>query len=317
VNRVRKRVVCMSTRLASVGLLLATGVLGGCASAIESSKTEDSARRAVPVAICIKPLPRHSGAGTLQTLTPEDYWSMVFPSYDASSATLDRSAPDCAGRPLLSSPELLQAEGSRTGPLRAAAEDVVTFAGPDSMKVVWLRTHRFSDGTAAGALALVRPREAYAEVYATGMYRGDAARSRLGFERLGRDILVTSVDEGCSGAKANQDCESDMTVFLSAAGQLVPAARFALDQSQRGQAAGVGAVQYRLTATPVFLDRAIRLSEQVSVRDGSQTEIRRSDLERIYELKGKKLVTNGESLWAQAVLGGQAAPASSRPPAKP
>ena len=216
---------------------------------------EDGARRAVPVAICLKPLPRR-GDKTIATMTPQDYWGLIFPAYDSGSETLDRAAVDCAGRSLLTGPELAQAEGQRMGPLKAAAADVILGQGPDGFEIVWLRTHRFSDGTAGGPIALVRAREAYAEVYATGLYRGDAVRSRFGFERLGPDILVTVTDEGCASIKANQPCETNFVAFLSYAGQLRPSAQFALDRVQYGQAAGVGTVQYRLTATPVFQERS-------------------------------------------------------------
>src|SRR4051794_40961331 len=105
----------------SAGLL---GSLASCASAVDSSKLEDSARRAIPVAICLKPLPRR-GDKTIAVMAPEDYWSLVFPSFDASGGTVDRGAPDCAGRQLLTSPDLAQAEGPRTGPLKANPADVV------------------------------------------------------------------------------------------------------------------------------------------------------------------------------------------------
>jgi hypothetical protein len=288
-----------------------------CAGAVESSKLEDSARRNVPVPICLKPLQRRGTAGVVPTLKPEDYWSTLMPSYDTGASTVDRDAPDCSGRQLLMSAELLQAEGSRTGPIKVADGDVAVEQGPDGFKVVWLRTHKFADGTAAGLLGLVRAREAYAEVYAVGLHRGSATRSRFAFERLGPEILVTATDDGCTGVKPNQTCETTLVSYLLSSGQLVAGARFALDRIQYGQAAGVGAVQYRLTATPVFQERSIRLVEQVVIRDSTQTEIRKSDLERTFQLKDRgRLVASGESLWAQ-VVGGSAPPPPPPPPPPP
>jgi hypothetical protein len=166
---------------------------------------------------------------------------------------------------------------------------------------------------------LVRPREAYAEVYATGLYRGGEGRSRFGFERLGPDVLVTATDEGCTGVKPNQNCETTFVGYVMSGGELWPSARFALDRIQYGHAPGIaGPVQYRLTATPVFQDRGIRLTEQVVVRDASQTELRKSDLERIFSLQERvKLVPSAPSLWEQVMAGLQQAKSYAPPPPLP
>jgi hypothetical protein len=299
----------------TVALTAFAACLASCAPAVESTRLEDGARRVVPVPICLKPLPRHGGSGVVSALTPDDYWSMILPSYDPSGPTVDPSSSDCAGRPLLTSPELAQAEGTRTGQIRAAPDDIVVGSGPDGFKVVWLRTHRFSNGTAGGPLALVRAKPAYAEVYAVGLYKGTLAGSRFGFERLGPDILVTAVDEGCTGVKSGQSCETSLVLMLSRAGELKPSARVSLDRVQYGQASGIpGTVQYRLTATPVYQDKGVRIVEQIVVRDAGQNELRKSDLERVFALKGDTLTPSGPSLWSQ-VVGGDEAPAPRAQPA--
>lgn len=277
----------------------------GCASAVESSKMEDRARRTIPVPICLKALERHGSAGVVSSLKPEDYWALVLPSFDAGAMTVDRTAPDCAGRPVFENPELAEAEGPRTGPLPAKPEDAVVTPAPDGLRIVWLRTHTFADGTRAGPVALVRPREGYAEVYGTGFYRGRAKDSRFSLERMGGRFIVTASDEGCGGVKPNQACETSFTVLLMNAGQLVPSARFALDRVAYRTAPGVaGLAQYRLTATPVFQPRAIRVMEQVVVRDESQGVVRKSDLERVFRLEpGGRLVPSAGSLWDQVVGG--------------
>jgi hypothetical protein len=305
------------TNVARSLCLVAAAATISCAGAVESSKIEDGARRNVPVPICLKPLQRRGTSGVVPTLKPDDYWSTLMPSYDTGASTVDRDAPDCSGRQLLTSPDLLQAEGSRTGPIKVTDGDVAVESGPDGFKIVWLRTHKFADGSAAGLLGLVRAREAYAEVYAVGLHKGSATRSRFAFERLGPEILVTATDDGCTGVKPNQSCETSLVSYLLSSGQLVAGARFALDRIQYGQAAGVGAVQYRLTATPVFQDRSIRLVEQVVIRDASQTEIRKSDLERTFQLRDRgRLVASSESLWNQ-VVGGPPPPPPPPPPLPP
>jgi hypothetical protein len=298
--------------------------LVSCAGAVESSKLEDGARRTVPVPICLKPLPRHGASGVMATLKPEDYWTTLLPSFDPSAGTVDRTSADCSGRQLLGGPDLLQVEGPRTGPVKVGEGDATVTPGPDGFKIVWLRTHRLTGGDAAGLLALMRAKEAYAEVYAVGMFRGNPARARFAFERLGPEILVTATDEGCTGVKPNQPCETMMTTFLMRSGDLVAATRFAIDRIAYAPAAGVsGNAQYRLTAAPVFQERSIRVVEQIVVRDASQGEIRKSDLERTFSLsKRTAFVASTESLWAQVISGGKAAPAGGAvnpppPPAPP
>ncbi|MGC4088529.1 MAG: hypothetical protein QM756_11665 [Polyangiaceae bacterium] len=312
----------MKFKTARTGLRLC-GLLwlgSGCAGAVESSKFEDRARRTVPVPICLKPLDRHGGEGVLSALKPEDYWSLVLPSFDAGSATLDRSAPDCAGRPVFENAELAQAEGVRTGPLQVKLDDAVITPAADSLRVAWFRTHHFADGTSAGPLALVRPREGYAEVYATGFYRGRSKDSHFSLERMGARVLIAANDEGCTGVKPNQSCETAFSVFLMNAGRLEAAARFPLDRVEYRIAPGVaGTAQYRLTATPMFQERAIRVQEQVVVRDGSQQVVRKSDLERVFQLGGGRLTPTADSLWLQVAGDGNAPPVlpSTPPPASP
>ena len=303
--------------LAALGVL----VLASCAGAVESSKLEDGARRTVPVPICLKPLPRHGASGVLATLKPEDYWSTLLPSFDPSASTVDRTSADCSGRQLLGGPELLQVEGPRTGPVKVGEADATVTPGPDGFKIVWLRMHRLTGGDAAGLLALMRAKEAYAEVYAVGMHRANAARARFAFERLGPEILVTATDEGCAGVKPNQPCETMLTAYLIRSGDLVPGARFAIDRVAYAPAAGVsGNAQYRLTAAPTFQERSIRVVEQIVVRDAAQGEIRKADLERTFSLSSRSgFAASTESLWGQVVGGEKTAPAggSALPPPPP
>jgi hypothetical protein len=293
--------------------------LTSCAGAVESSKLEDAARRTVPVPICLKPLPRHGASGVMATLKPEDYWTTLLPSYDASASTVDRTSPDCSGRQLLGGPDLLQVEGPRTGPVKVGEGDATITPGPDGFKIVWLRTHRLPAGEAAGLLAVMRAKEAYAEVYAIGTHRGNAARARFTFERLGPSILVTATDDGCTGVKAGQSCETTMTTYLMRSGELIPGARFAVDRIGYGPAPGVGGnAQYRLTAAPVFQERSIKVVEQITVRDASQGEIRKSDLERTFTLSNRTTLTaSSDSLWSQVFGGGKAGPAGNPPPPPP
>ena len=287
----------------------------GCASAVESSKMEDRARRTVPVPICIQPLERSTSG--VSKVEPSDYWKMVLPGFDVGSSTVDASSADCSGRPAFSEQDLLAAEGPRTGSLPAKPDHAVVTPGPDGFRVVWLRTFEFADGSSAGPLALVRSREGYAEVYGTGSLRGKLKTTRFSLERMGSRILVTATDEGCGEVKPGQGCETAFTVYVLGGGRLNRAASLPLDRIDYRPFPGLpGLSKYRLTATPVFQDKGMRVVEQVLVQDPNQGTVRKSDLERVFKLSpGGQLQTSVPSLWTQVAGDGNAPPSGAPAPA--
>lgn len=292
----------LGSRLGLVWVTAFGWSLSACSAAMESSKLEDRARREVPVPICLKALERRGTAGA-SSATPADYWSLVLPSYDASSSTIDRSMPDCAGREVFPSAIFQDAEGPRTGPVPEKADALLVTPGANDFKVLWLRVAHFGNGDAGGPLALARPREGTAEVYAIGSYRGNAETSRFSIERLGPRILVTASDDACTTSKPSQSCQTKLRVFLMNAGRLLPVADLTPDRIEYGTAPGVpGTVQYRMTATPFFEPKVLRVAEQVVVRDSTQTAIRKSNLDRLFQLKGSTLEASTGSLWDQIVL---------------
>jgi hypothetical protein len=275
---------------------------------------EDRARRTVPVPICIQPLERSTSG--VSKVEPSDYWKMVLPGFDEGSATVDAGSADCAGRPAFSEQDLLAAEGPRAGSLPARPDHAVVTPGPDGFRVVWLRTFEFSDGSSAGPLALVRSREGYAEVYGTGSLRSKLKTTRFSLERMGSRILVTATDEGCGEAKPGQACETAFTVFVLGGGRLTRAAQLPLDRIDYRPFPGLpGLSKYRLTATPVFQDKGMRVVEQVLVQDPNQGTVRKSDLERVFKLApGGQLEASVPSLWTQIAGNGGASPSSFAPP---
>jgi hypothetical protein len=300
----------MRARVEGVAVLL---LASACASAVESSKLEDRARRSVPVPVCVQPLKRSTTG--ISTVVPADYWKMVLPGFDSGSGTLDTTSPDCAGRMPFSEQDRVNAEGPRTGAVPAPADNAVVTPGPDNFRVVWLRTYQFADGSWSGPLALTRAREGYAEVYGTGSYRGRPTTTRFSLERMGSRIVVTATDEGCGQVKPGQSCETDFNAFLLAGGRLNKAASFPLDRiDYRPFGAVSGLAKYRLTAAPVFQARSLRVIEQVVVEDANQGTLRKSDLERVFSLAPDgSMKPNAPSLWSEV----EAPAATSHAPAPP
>jgi hypothetical protein len=285
---------------------------------------EDRARRTIPVPICVQPLERSTSG--VSKVSPEDYWEMVLPGFDAGSATVDSGSNDCAGRAAFSEADLLQAEGPRTGSLPAKADHAVVTPGPDGFRIVWLRTFQFADQSSAGPLALVRSREGYAEVYGTGTHRGKLKTTRLSLERMGSRLLVTATDEGCAEAQPGQPCETSLNVYMLRAGRLTKAASLPLDRVDYRPFGGLpGVAKYRLTATPVFKEQEMRVVEQVVVQDQNQSTLRKSDLERVFRLASNgSLEPSVPSLWTQVAGDGVSrapapapGPAPAAPPTKP
>jgi hypothetical protein len=303
--------------LRGLALIAVAFAAGGCAGAVESSKMEDRARRSVPVPVCVQPLKRNTSG--VSTVVPSDYWQMVLPGFDAGSATLDTSAPDCSGRPAFSESELLNAEGPRTGSIPANPDNLVVAPGPDNLRVVWLRTYKFGDDTWSGPLALARAKEGYAEVYGTGTYRGKPGSTRFSLERMGSRMLVTATDEGCGQNKPGQPCETAFNVYLLGGGRLAKAASFPLDRVDYRTFGGLpGLAKYRLTAAPVFQERMMRVVEQVVVEDANQSTVRKSDLERIFKLEPDgSLKPSAPSLWTEVDAQSRAAAPPPPPPPPP
>ncbi|MFO7178371.1 MAG: hypothetical protein DIU78_006705 [Pseudomonadota bacterium] len=274
--------------------------LVACSSKVQTTKIEDRARRNVPIPICLQSLERRGVAGVVSSLKPEDYWSIVLPGFDAASSSLDTSAPNCAGRPAFDPAELRDVEGPRAGNIPVKVDQAMVAAGPDGFRVVWLKTHELVGGHATGPLALLRPREGYAEVYAIGTYRGNPKTSRFSLERMGPHLLIAATDDGCAKVEPNKACETQYSVYLLRAGHLLRAATFPLDRIEYRHTPGSGLAEFRLTATPVFQESSLRVVEQVVVRDGMQNTIRKADLERVFTLRPDgTLVASAESLWAE------------------
>lgn len=276
--------------------LVVVGCLG-CQGTVQSAKTEDEARLMVPVPICVKRLPRAAGPGVLISLSPDEYWSLLLPSFDANAKTIDPSAADCSGRRSLKS---LSAEGVNS--LTVDPEKLVVAPGADGMKVVWLESHARDDETYEGLVALTRQLDSYMEVYAVGLHRGPPQGTRFTLERMGPRLVVNAVEEKCSGDGQERRCSATSAVYLMGTGALEAAAVYPTEQVATAQGpGGRGVVEYRFSASAEYRAGSIQLTEHLSVTAKGQGELRAADLERAFRLENDQLVPSGESLWAKTL----------------
>jgi hypothetical protein len=285
---------------AALGLLSALG----CGSAAQQPHTEDAARRLAPVPACVMRLPaRRVKTGVTRGMSEPGYWKLVFPSFDTEKVALPENAIPCTGRNVLADPAFTGGEWVRKYPLAVEEGEITLGSGGDRIKVLWLRTHRFADGTEAGPLAMVRAKEDSAEVYAVGVYRGLTKRPYFQLERIGPEVVTTVSDEGCTGNMKVEPCRNQVSVYLPRKGELVRLTSFASerrDYVQGGEGPGApGRIEYHLTSSPRYVPEGIKLFEQVTARDEAGRELRRAEVERVFTLRDVLLVPNEGSLWPQ------------------
>ena len=256
------------------------------------SLVEDKARRDVPIAICTKPLGptdvNESGAPRA-----EAYWGALVPSFRDFNTTFE--AVDCVGQPLDT-----RARPAGMAATHVSSADSTVSAVPDGTQLVWLRSSMLSERKASGLLALVRPRPSQLDVYAIGSYAGSAAHSRFELASIGAVRVVAARDEGCADVKVDVECESTLSFYVVAGGQLLAAAATPAERLKYSTLKDVGRVKWRLTTEPpIFAPQAVRIKEKLSVHDAGDNEVRKLEGERIFTFRGADLVANAESVWAQ------------------
>ena len=286
-------------------LVSLSGLLAGCAPPPARVPIEDQTRRVAPLPACVSPLParRAASAGTLRHLKEEEIVRLVFPVFDQEKRLLPKDAAACTGRNVLGDPVLAGGTPTRGGwPLVEEDGDALYGSGGDRIKVVWLRLLRWGDGTAGGPIAILRPREKFAELFAVGALRGHAERVKLGTQRLGSELLVTAEEDDCAGRKEGVGCENRMTVFLPRRGILQRIVDLPIERVAYVGPRGA-ATEYHLTTVADYKDDGIHLVEQIRVLDDSGREVRKAEVERLFAMDDVKgtMAASEPALWDRIV----------------
>jgi hypothetical protein len=280
-----------ASRRARASIAIGGLLLSACSSTLPppTAGAPGELRAQSPVPACVTPLV--SGAtksgGMARSLREDELWKTVFPEF--SSWRLPAGARACNGTSIApsSSESLAVSEGS-----------MLVGGGADRMRVAWLPVAGTADKT-VGALALYRSRGPIAEVFAVGPLEAARARTKLGIERLGADVLVTVTDEGCAKKTPGVDCETRTSLYAPRHGHLVSLATYALEKIAYvvgGEPGITGRVTYHLEAAVRFEKTAIRISEQMSVSDEAGAALRKIQQERAYAPQGEALVAEGDAL---------------------
>ncbi len=255
----------------------------------------------------------------MRKLREPEVVKLMFPSFDEEKRALPQRAETCTGAALFDDPMFRDGQLVRRNswPFIEQEGDLTYGSGGDRLKIVWLRTHTYADGTAGGPLAVIRSGERFAELFAIGALRSQSERTKLGTARMGGDFLVTAENDGCTGRKAGTACQTVMSVFLPRRGQLgtvvdIPVERIAY--SGKAERGAMGVLEYHLTSVPEFRADAIRFVEQVRVKDDAGRDLRKAEHERIFTIDDKgKATASGPSLWDQVVKSDDAPGDAPRP----
>jgi hypothetical protein len=291
-----------------------------CGGSERPMRIEDEARAMAPVPACIAPLAaRTHGAGqTMRNLTEEQYWSLVFPAYDAQNRQLATNALTCTGSKVFDDP-VFAGGTTRGNPITVQDGDIAYGNGGNRVRIVWFRTHRWPDGSEAGPLALVRAKEDFAEVYAIGAYRRSNGQLSLQAERVGNEVLASATDDGCQGQAKTTACETTVALYVPRFGKLVRAATITTEKrafATGGEVGVVGTVQYEMTASPQYTNDGVKLFEQVKAIDPAGRVVHKTELERMFVLQDGTLHQGADSLWGKVYPSSKAsAPPPSAAPA--
>jgi hypothetical protein len=287
--------------------LLCAAFAPACSGAAQQPKIEDDARVLVPVPACVIPLAaRKVQTGTLRSLRQEQYWSTVFSDFDTKNNSLPESPTACTGRRPFDDPEFRNARRIHAPGEPVTEEDILVGSGGDHLRVVWLKTHVAGGGEIMGVMALVRAKENAAEIYGVGPYKAHTARPYFVLERMGPEVVVTVQDEGCKGARPFTPCENTTTIFIPRQGRLVELAAFPVERRAfaRGHERGApGNIEYRLTSSVSYVAKGVRVFEQIVAKDPEGRELRRAELERVFDYREIELVGTEEPLWPRVFPG--------------
>lgn len=289
----------------------------GCASA-ELPRPETATRQVVPIPVCTKGLapPKRAAGGkaVMRSLEPEEWLEILVPSYEEKRA-FDGRELDCTGHYVFANDALrwgIPVRGSFTEegkPLTVEPDvEVDVHAGPEGMRVLWMRSLRFENGDIGGPLALVRAIDDRAEIYGVGSFRGPDT-TKFEMARVGSEAVVVSQEKRCPD---QYNCRKVANFYLARRGRLVQAATADVDRIARIPCVAERGLycEYKLRTDVTYEPDGIHLLEQVRVkvvpteakgdRDGDRM-LRTAEFTRVLKVERDSLFSSNESLWERIV----------------
>lgn len=299
----------VKTAARAAGLSAAVLAWIGCGAAPEQPHLEAPTRNQVPIAVCTTPLgaPKRAGSrAVVRNLDPEDWARILMPSYNEEKG-LTATETDCTGNYVFANESLRGGISAKGWPRLLEPEEIDTRAGPEGMRVVWLRVLKFENGDDGGPIALVRAVDDRAEIYGIGSFRGPA-KSKIDPVRMGNENLVVAESKVCPDP---DDCRKRAQFFLVRRGRLIEGASVDLERTavvpsvlERGLYA-----RYQLQTDVQYKPNGIQLLEQVTVKiihyqeptRDSDRELRKVEFARFLRVERDTLFSSNDPLWERVV----------------
>lgn len=255
----------------------------------------------------LSPVVRKTGSkGAVRQLDPEQWLSIISPAFSPNSG-IGPTDTDCTGRYLFANESLRGGISGKGWPRPFDPEELDVRAGPEGMRVIWLRALKFENGDVGGPIALVRAVDDHAEVYGLGSFRGPV-KSKIGPVRVGNETLAVAESTVCPDL---DDCRKRASFFLARRGRLIDSAQVDLERVQvvpsvteRGLYA-----KYVLKTDVSYKPTGIQLLEQVKVKivhyesgeRDSDRELRKVEFFRFLRIERDTLFSSNDPLWERVV----------------
>jgi hypothetical protein len=287
----------------------AGSVLAGC-GAPEQPRTEIPARYQIPIPVCstqLSPVQRKvGGKAVVRNLDPEQWMAVLSPSFNPQQG-VGPTDVDCTGHYLFANESLRGGISQKGWPRPFDPDELEVRAGPEGMRVIWMRVLKFENGDVGGPIALVRALDDKAEVYGIGSFRGPP-KSRVSPVRVGNETLAVAESTICPDL---DDCRKRADFYLARRGRLIDSAQVDLERTQvvpsvteRGLYA-----KYTLKTDVTYKPNGIQLLEQVQVKiikydtgdRDSDRLLRKVEFSRFLRVERDTLFSSNDPLWERVV----------------
>jgi hypothetical protein len=299
-------------RLCPALLAFAPWFAAGCVDPPKQPHLELESRASSPIAVCttqIAPPKRKAGdnKAVVRSLDPEQWLEVMVPGFEPPKGLSDKSV-DCTGHYLFANETLRYGIVKPGWPRQIDPDELEIAAGPEGLRVLWLRVLSFENGDLGGPIALVRAVDDRAEVYGIGSFRGPSD-SRMQPVRMGNEALVVAEAKSCPDPT---NCRTTAHFFLARRGRLLDAAAVDVERVARVPSASERGLyaEYELKTDVAYEQDGIRLHEQVQVKivpyeeagdRDSDRVLRTVEFARKLKVERDSLFATNESLWERVV----------------
>ena len=298
------------TALAVLAVTAMAGLAGSGCGATDQPHAEVRTRYQIPIPVCTTPLSpvqrKAGGRAVVRSLDPEQWMAVVSPTFNPQGG-LGPTDTDCTGHYLFANESLRGGVSAKGWPRPFDPDELEIKAGPEGMRVLWLRVLKFENGDVGGPIALVRAVDDGAEVYGIGSFRGPP-KSRIEPVRVGNENLAVAESTICPDL---DDCRKRADFYLARRGRLIDSAQVDLERVQVVPSAterGLYA-KYTLRTDVTYKPSGIQLLEQVQVKiihydvgqRDSDRNLRKVEFSRFLRVERDTLFSSNDPLWERVV----------------